>query len=96
MPSPQYQGLGKLLASLPDDAEISDIDLQPAETLMAYDVDKEGRAFGAPSPLATTTPGPWICVDLTSGEKYAIWKATGAVYQLASDGTVDDPLIELR
>jgi|GEM_PF-4397954 len=39
--------------------------------------------------------GPWICVDLDNGEKFAIWKETGNVFRVGLDGAVEDePLYE--
>lgn len=36
--------------------------------------------------------GPWVCVDFPSA-KYAIWKVTGAVYEVGASGAVpDDPV----
>jgi hypothetical protein len=40
------------------------------------------------------TDGPWVCIDLTNGEKFAILKATGNVYRVDETGAAeDDPLI---
>lgn len=47
-------------------------------------------------PLAETTEatlgmeGPWVLVDFSGAERFAIWKATGSVYRVGEHGAVDD------
>jgi hypothetical protein len=36
------------------------------------------------------TEGPWIEVDFENGERFAIWKYTGAVYRVNTHGAVED------
>jgi hypothetical protein len=46
----------------------------------------------APSePWSSGMDGPWLLVSFADGgDRYAIWKATGAAYRIGSDGTIDD------
>lgn len=37
--------------------------------------------------------GPWVCVDLDNGKKYAIWKLTGNVYEMEGNAVGDDPIV---
>lgn len=46
-------------------------------------------------PSAFTVGGSWIVLDFTGGPRCAIWKATGAVYELEPDGAApDDPIYD--
>lgn len=37
--------------------------------------------------------GVWVCVDFQSGEHFAIWRATGAVYRVEGGAVHDDPFL---
>lgn len=89
------QGLDRLLALFPD-AEIERLDWQlPREAIVTRDTHD--------SPLRETLAqpaGPWVCVDLVivgNASRFAIWKTTGAVYQLDEHGAVeDDPFLTVE
>lgn len=36
--------------------------------------------------------GPWICVDFSEFDRYAIWKTTGAVHSIEGGAVSDDPI----
>jgi hypothetical protein len=68
-----------------------------------YDKREPGGWFDYVEP-APRTPGrwvprpdgPWICIDLSGGGKFAIWKETGNVYHVGNDGAVEeDPIISV-
>jgi|SRR6188472_2122392 len=87
------EGLLKLLEYYPD-AMIVKYDSQ------VYDKQEPGYFdYGGPPPgdRGGWTPrpdGPWICVDLTNGERFAIWKVTGNVYRVDKHGAAEDePMI---
>jgi hypothetical protein len=82
-PNPCRQGLNRLLALHPH--------------LELLDATVPGRSVGAP-------PAPWLLVELGQpsegeSEAYAVWRfaifrRTGAVHTLGSDGAVsDDPVL---
>jgi hypothetical protein len=37
--------------------------------------------------------GPWVCIDFEGGSQYAIWKSTGCVFRLDSEGAVEENVI---
>lgn len=90
-PSKARQGLDKLLATFPT-RELALVDSQPERPLNAYDV-QTGEAHE----ITKLPSGPWVCVDFVGGDRYAIWKTTGAVYRVGPDGAVDeDPILHVQ
>jgi len=80
-------GLFILLINYPD-AMIVKYDAQ------IYDEQPSGTP-GTPGWWARKPDGPWVCVDLDNGEKFAIWKETGNVFRVDENGAVEDePLYE--
>jgi hypothetical protein len=73
--------LDKLLEAFPH-GDVAKIDGQP------------GNLTGAPE--YQSNPGPWALVDFTDGQRFAIWKETGAIYRVGDFGAVeDDPWLTL-
>lgn len=58
--------------------------------IAAYDVDEQGQRAKHPYRVWDLRAGPWLVVRYTDGEEFAIWKVTGDVYRVGSDGAVDD------
>lgn len=82
------RGLNALFAAFPL-KEVEAIDHQPERDVLATDL-KTGEV----SVITTLPAGPWVCVDFVGGDKYAIWKSTGAVHRIGPDGAVeDDPIL---
>ena len=88
-PTKARRGLDKLLASYPD-AAIEKLDWQLARVRTTT-----RDTHSSPLREALAQPaGPWVCIDLTNGGKFAIWKHTGNVYRVGKDGAVeDDPIL---
>lgn len=89
-PNAPRRGLAELLAHKPGLA-ITRLDWQLEQTAWAMNIlTRESEQMG------TGPAGPWVCVDFEDGEKFAIWKRTGDVYEVDEHGAVgDDPLIEV-
>lgn len=72
----------------------------PNEMIVKYDAqiyDKQPSGIpGTPGWWSPRPDGPWICIDLSGGGKFAIWKETGNVYHVGNDGAVkEDPIISV-
>ena len=88
------RSLDALRAMFPD-RKIERFEAQLSRPLIAYDVDSDGKRVGKPYRMWDLPAGPWLCVTFDDGEEYAIWKETGHVYRVGSDGAVEeDPIIE--
>jgi hypothetical protein len=87
------KGLLLLLERFPD-AMIAEYDAQLADGREPGWFDYGGPAPGEPGGWEPKPAGPWVCIDLTDGRKFAIWKETGDVYAVGEGGAVEeDPLI---
>lgn len=64
---------------------VTKIEWQAEHPLIAVDV-----STGEESVLTTYPAGPWVCVDFSDGEQYAIWKQTGDVYMMDEYGAVEE------
>lgn len=90
-PSLARKGLDALLRLFPG-REVQAIDSQPERPLLAEVIET-----GSIEELTVLAGGPWVRVWFVGGAEFAIWKRTGAVYQVGHDGAVmDDPIIEVR
>jgi hypothetical protein len=89
-PSLARQSLDWLLRAMPA-RELERVDAQPGVRSVVLDIVSGEQS----TPWPAGAPGPWVLVDFVGGDRYAIWKATGAMYRVQSDGTVaDDPIHE--
>jgi hypothetical protein len=88
-PSNARRGLNLLLRTFPA-RELERIDAQRGLPIVVRDTETgEESERWPPGP-----DGPWMLVDFLGGDRFAIWKATGEVYRVSADGTVeDDPIL---
>jgi hypothetical protein len=88
--SPARRGIDRLLATLPHrELEFLAADAGDLAFLQAA----HPRGAGEFAALET----PWVVIQFVGGDRYAIWKRTGAVYRIGPDGAVDeDPILELE
>jgi hypothetical protein len=71
------------------DVDVTHIAWQSEHDLVATDV-----LSGEESVITTLPQGSWVCVDFADGERFAIWKHTGDVYQLDAQGAVrENPVL---
>jgi hypothetical protein len=59
-----------------------------------YDVDEHGQRAAKPYRQWDLPAGPWLLVKFAdTGAEYAIWKPTGAIYEVDPGGAVgEDPV----
>lgn len=91
--SPARRGLDRLLAAFPD-RDLERVDAQLPHPIEVYDVDEHGQRAAKPYRQWDLPAGPWLLVKFAdTGAEYAIWKPTGAIYEVDPGGAVgEDPV----
>ena len=80
-------GLDALLQRRPGLA-ITKLDWQPERTANVYAPVKGEHE------ITLDAAGPWVVVNFENGEKFGIWKATGAVYEIDEHGAAgEEPVV---
>lgn len=82
-PSPARRGLDRLLTVLP----FREIEFVAGDAIDLAFLDNAHRNVDYVGP---PLDNPWLVVQFVGGDRYAIWKATGAVHRVGPDGAVDD------